>query len=113
MVKQQNKGLSLSIYFAMDVDTLASIQVLLSNTEMAILNVADEDGNQYLCEKMWVICHSIICVLNEFIGDDTDETSSPAVDVSLNYKCDKNWQKQEDSHKTCQLQTGWNMVADP
>jgi hypothetical protein len=52
MVKQQNKGLSLSIYFAMDVDTLASIQVLLSNTEMAILNVADEDGNQYLCEKM-------------------------------------------------------------
>ena len=60
MVKRQNKGLPLFTYFAMDIDTLASIQGLLSNTETAILNVADEGGDQYLCEQMWTTCHSII-----------------------------------------------------
>ncbi|KIM79041.1 hypothetical protein PILCRDRAFT_10703 [Piloderma croceum F 1598] len=43
----------------MDIDILASIQGLLSST---ILNVADEDGDQYLC-------------------DDANETSSPAVNL--------------------------------
>jgi hypothetical protein len=52
MIKQQNEGLPLFTYFVMDVDTLTSIQGLLSNAETAILNVADEDGNKYLCEQM-------------------------------------------------------------
>jgi len=50
MVKRQNKGLPLFTYFAMDFATLATIQGLLSNMEMAIFNVADEDRDQYLCE---------------------------------------------------------------
>ena len=67
----------------MNVETLDGIQALLLNTETVISNIADQDGDQTILEQIQTTCHSIICILNNFLGDDGTDNESGTKEVSI------------------------------
>jgi len=82
MIKWLTKEWPYLSFLIMNVETLDGIQVLVSNAETTISNIADQDGDQNILEQIRTTCCSIVCMLNNFLGDDGTDNESGTKEVS-------------------------------